>query len=82
MKNLMQAIDLFGARSRNRTGTSLRTGDFKSLVVALNFFGVVCPAELRDFWPEAALLNRLLSAKSGPSQQAEISQKRKSWPNL
>ena len=29
-KNLMQALDLFGARSRNRTGTSLRTGDFKS----------------------------------------------------
>ena len=26
MKNLMQALDLFGARSRNRTGTSLRTG--------------------------------------------------------
>ena len=30
MKNFMQALDLFGARSRNRTGTSLRTGDFKS----------------------------------------------------
>ena len=30
MKNLMQALDLFGARSRNRTGTSFRTGDFKS----------------------------------------------------
>ncbi len=29
-KNLMQALDLFGARSRNRTGTSFRTGDFKS----------------------------------------------------
>jgi len=30
-KNLVQTLDLFGARSRNRTGTSLRTGDFKSL---------------------------------------------------
>ena len=30
MKNLMQALNLFGARSRNRTGTSFRTGDFKS----------------------------------------------------
>ena len=30
MKNLMQALDLFGARSRNRTGTPLRAGDFKS----------------------------------------------------
>lgn len=30
MKNLMQALDMFGARSRNRTGTSFRTGDFKS----------------------------------------------------
>ena len=39
-KNLMQALDLFGARSRNRTGTSLRTGDFKPLVVALNFLGL------------------------------------------
>ena len=26
----VQALDLFGARSRNRTGTSFRTGDFKS----------------------------------------------------
>ena len=26
----MQALDLFGARSRNRTGTPLRAGDFKS----------------------------------------------------
>ena len=31
-KNLMQALDLFGARSRNRTGKSLRAGDFKSPV--------------------------------------------------
>jgi hypothetical protein len=29
-KNLMQALDLFGARTRNRTGTPLRAGDFKS----------------------------------------------------
>ena len=28
--NRLQALDLFGARSRNRTGTSFRTGDFKS----------------------------------------------------
>ena len=39
-KNLMQALDLFGARSRNRTGTPLRTGDFKSLDVALNVLGL------------------------------------------
>lgn len=29
MKYLMQALDI-GARSRNRTGTPLRAGDFKS----------------------------------------------------
>lgn len=27
---LTQALDLYGARSRNRTGTPLRAGDFKS----------------------------------------------------
>ncbi len=26
----MQALDIHGARSRNRTGTPLRAGDFKS----------------------------------------------------
>ncbi len=26
----MQALDIYGARSRNRTGTPLRAGDFKS----------------------------------------------------
>ena len=31
-RNLMQALDLFGARTRNRTGTPLRAGDFKSRV--------------------------------------------------
>ena len=30
MRNLMQAFDIYGARSRNRTGTPLRAGDFKS----------------------------------------------------
>ncbi len=30
MRNLMQAFDIHGARSRNRTGTPLRAGDFKS----------------------------------------------------
>ena len=30
--NLMQALDLFGARTRSRTGTPLRAGDFKSHV--------------------------------------------------
>ena len=38
--NSMQSLDLFGVRTRNRTGTSLRTGDFRSLVVALNFLGL------------------------------------------
>ncbi len=28
----MQALDIHGARSRNRTGTPLRAGDFKSYV--------------------------------------------------
>ncbi len=27
---ITQALDLYGARSRNRTGTPLRAGDFKS----------------------------------------------------
>jgi hypothetical protein len=30
MSFLMQAFDMYGARSRNRTGTPLRAGDFKS----------------------------------------------------
>lgn len=30
MRNLMRALDIHGARSRNRTGTPLRAGDFKS----------------------------------------------------
>lgn len=30
MKFIMQALDIFGARTRNRTGTPLRAGDFKS----------------------------------------------------
>ena len=30
MKYLMQALDIYGARTRNRTGTPLRAGDFKS----------------------------------------------------
>jgi hypothetical protein len=30
MKFIMQALDIYGARSRNRTGTLLRAGDFKS----------------------------------------------------
>ena len=28
----MQALDIHGARSRNRTGTPLRAGDFKSAI--------------------------------------------------
>ena len=30
MRYVMQALDIYGARSRNRTGTPLRAGDFKS----------------------------------------------------
>ena len=30
MKFIMQALDIYGARTRNRTGTPLRAGDFKS----------------------------------------------------
>jgi hypothetical protein len=30
MTYVMQALDIYGARSRNRTGTPLRAGDFKS----------------------------------------------------
>lgn len=30
MRYPMQALDIHGARSRNRTGTPLRAGDFKS----------------------------------------------------
>ncbi len=30
MRFVMQALDIHGARSRNRTGTPLRAGDFKS----------------------------------------------------
>ena len=30
MRYVMQALDIHGARSRNRTGTPLRAGDFKS----------------------------------------------------
>ena len=41
MKNLMQALDLFGARSRNRTGTSFRTGDFKSENKSINISRLV-----------------------------------------
>ncbi len=33
MRNLMQALDIHGARSRNRTGTPLRAGDFKYYVI-------------------------------------------------
>lgn len=36
----MQALDLFGAQSRNRTGTSLRTGDFMILVVDVIFLAL------------------------------------------
>ena len=35
----MQALDLFGARARNRTGTPLRAEDFKTLVLTLSFLG-------------------------------------------
>jgi len=30
MTLIMQALDIYGARTRNRTGTPLRAGDFKS----------------------------------------------------
>ncbi|GLH43047.1 hypothetical protein RS3R6_36310 [Pseudomonas atacamensis] len=32
MTYVMQALDIYGARSRNRTGTPLRAGDFKSVI--------------------------------------------------
>ncbi len=41
----MQALDIHGARSRNRTGTPLRAGDFKSrarikrAAALMRFFG-------------------------------------------
>ncbi len=37
MSFLMQAFDMYGARSRNRTGTPLRAGDFKSTTFTLKF---------------------------------------------
>ena len=40
MTYVMQALDIYGARSRNRTGTPLRAGDFKSITFYFEFISL------------------------------------------